>query len=191
MPAVYKCCEGFDLISQFSNVIYLTFNLLNHYNHKYFCQFEPVQNYSMLQYPFRNALHTFSLRTCKDFVLTRKADVLLASSHHPSGSSSHQKGASWTQAEGKHGGRGCVYTGVCDWTCKSPLVHRAGNSCRQDFLFYTGNKMAENGRPGTMLWNSATTQVREWGACESECRKVSRTHPRTTCWNICATMGLM
>ena len=56
----------------------------------------------------------------------------------------------------------CFFFSVCvsASVCKSSLVHSAGNSCRQDFLFCTGNKMAENGRPGTMLWKSATTQVR-------------------------------
>lgn len=78
----------------------------------------------------------------------------------------------------------CVRVHVC--ACKSSLVHSAGNSCRQDFLFCTGNKMAENGRPETMLWKSASTQVREQGVCESEGRKLSRTRSSTaagtTCW---------
>lgn len=56
-------------------------------------------------------------------------------------------------------------------------VHSPGNSCRQDFLFSTGNKMAEHGRPGTMLWKSATTQVRGWGACESLSEEVNGARP--------------
>lgn len=92
--------------------------------------------------------------------------------------------------KGKHEGRGCVFTDVCVCNvcvrvCKSSVVHSAGNSCMQDFLFCTGNKMAENGRPGTMLWKSASTQVREQDAYESEGRKVSRTRPSSAAGITC------
>lgn len=86
--------------------------------------------------------------------------------------------------------RMCVNSFVCVFVsaCKSSLVHRPGNSCRQDFLCCTGNKMVEYWRPGTMLWKSATTQVRGWGACESESRGVSRARPIAISWITCLSI---
>lgn len=83
----------------------------------------------------------------------------------------------WGEAQRKEM---CVYCCVLVCVCfclQSSLVRNAGNSCKQDFLTCTGNKMAENGRLGTMLWKSATTQVRGWGACESESWEVNGARP--------------
>lgn len=80
----------------------------------------------------------------------------------------------------------CVCACVRLCVCKSSLVHSAGNSCRQDFLFF---HRKQNGGVWE-AWNNAvkvsTTQVREQGSCESEGREESRARPitaaGTTCW---------
>lgn len=95
------------LTTHYKNVFYVTCIWLYYCNHTYFSCLSLCKITCILQYPFRNVC------TCVSFVLKRKADVLSASSHHPVGSSSHQRGASWTQAEGKHEGRGCVYSVLC------------------------------------------------------------------------------